>query len=246
MPYLGGGELSISTELKVLGRDFTVVHGFGEPGNYAQITVSDTGIGMDEATRGKIFEPFFTTKERGKGTGLGLSMVFGIVKQHEGNISVYSEPGQGTVFNILLPLIALEVEETRAEASGPPPGGRETLLLAEDDQDVRTLMTTVLRESGYRIIEAADGREALDKYKLHSAEIDLLILDVIMPRMGGKDVYDAVKVLSPDSKILFISGYAADALGKKGLFEEGVQFVAKPTSPFELLKKIRSILDGRN
>jgi CheY-like chemotaxis protein len=201
---------------------------------------------MDEATRGKIFEPFFTTKERGKGTGLGLSMVFGIVKQHEGNISVYSEPGQGTVFNILLPLIALEVEETRAEASGPPPGGRETLLLAEDDQDVRTLMTTVLRESGYRIIEAADGREALDKYKLHSAEIDLLILDVIMPRMGGKDVYDAVKVLSPDSKILFISGYAADALGKKGLFEEGVQFVAKPTSPFELLKKIRSILDGRN
>jgi CheY-like chemotaxis protein len=240
-----GGELSISTEVQVLGEDFTEAHGYGRQGSCALITVSDTGIGMNESTRGKIFEPFFTTKEQGKGTGLGLSMVYGIVNQHEGNISVYSEPGRGTTFRILLPLIAMELEEAHAETNGPPPGGTETLLLAEDDEDVRVLTTTVLRDFGYRVIEAMDGRDAFEKYTEHSKDIDLLILDVIMPRMSGKETFDAVKAINPDSKILFISGYTADALHKKGIFDEGVQFIAKPMSPFELLKKVRGILDGK-
>ena len=239
-----GGELSIATEMKVLGKDFTDAHGYGRPGGHALVTVSDTGIGMDEATQGKIFEPFFTTKEKGKGTGLGLAMVYGIVKQHEGNISVYSEPGKGTTFKILLPLIALEAEKASAGTSEPPPGGTETLLLAEDDPDVRLLTATVLKDFGYRVIEAVDGKDALEQYRLHAKEIDLLILDVIMPKLSGKEVHDAVRAQDPGAKILLISGYTADFINRKGTFGEGVPVVAKPISPFELLKKVRSLLDG--
>lgn len=241
----GGGELSITTEMKVLGMDFTDAHGYGSPGGYAQITVSDTGIGMDQAIVGKIFEPFFTTKEKGKGTGLGLSMAYGIIRQHEGNISAYSEPGVGTTFKILLPLIASEAEVARAETDGPPPGGTETLLLAEDDRDVHTLTTTLLKDFGYRVIEAMDGKEAMEQYRLHSNEIDLLILDVIMPKMSGKDVYETVRRMGGRQKTLFISGYTADFINRKGSFDEGVQFLAKPVTPFELLKKIRDILDEK-
>jgi PAS domain S-box-containing protein len=240
-----GGELSICTGKMVVGEDSAGAHEYGPPGRYAMITVSDTGAGMNEATREKIFEPFFTTKEPGKGTGLGLSMVYGIVKQHEGNLSVSSEPGKGATFRILLPLIATEVEEPFAETDAPPPGGTETILLAEDDLDVRDLTTTVLRDFGYRVIEAVDGKDALEKYAGDSGNIDLLILDVIMPRMGGKETFDAVKAINPGSKILFISGYTADGFHKKGLFSEGVQFIAKPMSPFELLKKVRAVLDGK-
>jgi CheY-like chemotaxis protein/two-component sensor histidine kinase len=239
-----GGELALSTEVRVIREDFTDAHGYGRPGSYAMITVSDTGTGMDEATRGKIFEPFFTTKEQGKGTGLGLSMVYGIIKQHDGNITVFSEPEKGTTFRILLPLIAMEVEEAHSEMDMPPPGGTETLLFAEDDLDVRSLTTTILRDFGYRVIVALDGRDALEKYNEYSDEIDLLILDVIMPKMSGKETYDAVRAIRPDSKFLFISGYTADALHKKGVFEEGAHFVAKPMSPFELLTKVRAVLDG--
>jgi len=239
-----GGELSISTELKMLGTDYVETHGYGLPGAYALITVSDTGIGMDQATIGKIFEPFFTTKEPGKGTGLGLSMVYGIIKQHEGNISVYSELGKGTTFRILLPLVSMEVEDALSEADATPSGGTETLLLAEDDPDVRTMATMALTEAGYRVLGAVDGKDALETYKSHSKEIDLLILDVIMPKVGGKEVYDVVKATNPDAKILFMSGYTADALHKKGIFGAGVQFLAKPMSPIELLKKVRGILDG--
>jgi CheY-like chemotaxis protein/two-component sensor histidine kinase len=239
----GGGELSISTVVKVIGKDSTDDHGLAGSGDYARITVSDNGSGMDEATQAKIFEPFFTTKEQGKGTGLGLAMVYGIVKQHEGSISVSSQPGLGTTFRIFLPLIALEAEEAAPETSEMPPRGSETLLLAEDDQDVRVLTTTVLSDFGYRVIEAVDGKDALEKYRMHATEIDLLILDVIMPKLSGKEVHDAVKAIHPGTKTLFISGYAADFINGKGLFKIGTQFIAKPVSPFELLKKIRSILD---
>jgi len=239
-----GGRLAIATGVQAQGEDLMGFQGSGKSGDCALITVSDTGSGMDEATQEKIFEPFFTTKELGKGTGLGLAMVYGIVKQHDGNISIHSEPGRGTTFRIDLPLIAQQVEETQVEAKEPLIGGTETLLLAEDDQDVRVLTTTVLREFGYHVLEAVDGQDALEQYKVHAKEIDLLILDVVMPKLSGKHVLDAVKAIQPDTKTLFMSGYTADLFNKKGFFEEGVQFVAKPFSPLDLLRKIRSILDA--
>jgi two-component system NtrC family sensor kinase len=239
-----GGTLALSTEEVALGEDFVAVHGYQKPGRYALITVSDSGHGMDESTRDKIFEPFFTTKERGKGTGLGLSIVFGIIKQHEGSINVYSEPGRGTTFKIYLPLIDLAAEDAHTASEGRPSGGTETILLAEDDRDVRTLTSTVLRDFGYTVIEAVDGQDAVETFKAHADRVNLLILDVIMPKMSGKEAHDAIKALAPAAKVLFISGYTADFIHKKGIFEEGIQFLPKPMSPYELLKKVRSILDG--
>jgi PAS domain S-box-containing protein len=241
-----GGSLSITTEAVLLGEDFTATHGLGRPGRHALTTVSDSGIGMDEATQKKIFDPFFTTKETGKGTGLGMSIVYGIIKQHDGVINVYSEPGKGTTFRIYLPLIPTAIEESSSvEEPLPPAGGSETILLAEDNLEVRTITSTILRESGYRVIEATDGVDATEKFSAHSKDIDLLVMDVIMPRMGGKEVHDAVKAAKPTQKILFISGYTADSIQKKGIFGEGVQFLPKPMSPFELLRKVREILDGK-
>jgi PAS domain S-box-containing protein len=238
-----GGRLAITTEAKVLGKDFVNAHGFGNPGRYCLITVSDSGIGMDEATRTKIFDPFFTTKEQGKGTGLGLSIVYGIIKQHDGAINVYSEPGKGTTFRIYLPLIGATVEDNQSEQDADPLGGTETILLAEDDKDVRSLTSTVLRGFGYHVIEAVNGLDALAKYQAQAKEIDLLILDVIMPKMSGRDAYDTLRALNPGLKALFMSGYTADALSTKGLFAEGAYFLPKPMSPTELLRKVRAILD---
>jgi PAS domain S-box-containing protein len=239
----GGGALTITTEEIHLNEDFINAHAFGKPGLYAQISVSDTGSGMDEQTREKIFEPFFTTKALGKGTGLGLAIVYGIVKQHEGSITVYSEPGKGTTFKVYLPLIAAPEIETRGAVAPRPQGGTETILLAEDDTVVRDLTKTILAEFGYRVIEAVDGEDAIEKYARRGKEIDLLIVDVVMPKKSGREVYDAVKSTRPDANVLFISGYTADIIHKKGIFEEGIEFISKPVSPFDLLRKIRTILD---
>ncbi len=240
-----GGTLSITTQRSDLNGEFAALHGFGTPGRYALIAVSDTGLGMDEETRDKIFEPFFTTKELGKGTGLGLAIVYGIVKQHNGNITVYSEPGKGTTFKIYLPLIAAELEQTRAEDDALPPGGQETILLAEDDEHVRGLARIVLEDFGYHVIEAADGQEAVDKYRERSSDIDLVILDVVMPKKSGREAYDVIKSITPSAAVLFTSGYTADIIHKKGIFEADLQFISKPISPSELLRKIRDILDGK-
>jgi len=240
-----GGRLAIATERKDLGKGVIGAQGFGAAGRYGLITVSDSGTGMDEATRAKIFEPFFTTKEKGKGTGLGLAIAYGIVKQHEGAINVYSEPGKGTSFRIYLPLLAEPVEDLDPEReAAEPQGGTETLLLVEDDPDVRALAGTVLREAGYRVLEAVDGQEALERFQAQAKEIDLLIMDVIMPRMGGREAHDRIRGLDPGVKVLFISGYTADALDSKGFFGNDTRFLAKPMSPVELLHKVRAILDG--
>jgi PAS domain S-box-containing protein len=240
-----GGSLRISTQEIDLGEDFVAMHGVGKPGRHALMAVSDTGQGMDERTREKIFDPFFTTKEPGKGTGLGLAIVYGIIKQHNGTINVYSEPGKGSTFKIYLPLIVTETERAAEKEMTPPRGGTETILLAEDDRVVRDLTANILRGYGYRVIEAVDGVDALDKFAGRAKEIDLLILDVIMPRKSGKEAYDAIKALRSDVAALFISGYTADILQNRGIFEAGVDFISKPVSPFELLRKIREILDGR-
>lgn len=237
----GGGSLIISTEEK--REEHYTFHGLIKPGRYALIKVSDTGCGMDEQTRAKIFEPFFTTKELGKGTGLGLAIVYGIVKQHNGFINVYSEPEKGTTFKIHLPLISEMIAETDREAEPAPRGGTETILLTEDDPIIRTMAGSFLRDFGYRVIAAVDGEDALEKFADHEREIDLLILDVMMPKKDGGEVYKAVKAHRPDLGVLFISGYAADILRQKGNLEEGIQFISKPVSPADLLGKIREILD---
>jgi PAS domain S-box-containing protein len=242
-----GGILSIGTEALELDNEFTKAHGYGIPGPYALISVTDTGHGMDEKTKERIFEPFFTTREVGKGTGLGLAMVYGIIKQHEGYINTYSELGKGTTFKIYLPLIEAEAEVKEplmsALAGAVQPRGSETILLAEDDSEVRKITRNILEGSGYRVIEAVDGEDAVTKFLLGKDEIQLLIFDVIMPKKSGKDAYEEVKKIAPGVKALFTSGYTADIIHRKGILEEGLNFIAKPVAPDILLKKIREVLD---
>jgi PAS domain S-box-containing protein len=238
--------LTIATEVIELDDEFAKIHGYGKPGAYALITVTDTGTGMDEATRERIFEPFFTTKEFGKGTGLGLSIVYGIIKQHDGYINCYSEINKGTTFRIYLPVFkTAAVRETKpAETVGISLSrGTETILLAEDEESVRRLIRDVLKESGYKVIEAVDGEEAVSKFMENKDKIDLLLLDVVMPKMSGKEAYEIIKKVKPDIKLLMTSGYSADFISKKGIIEEGLNFLAKPMSPANLLKKVREALD---
>ncbi|MGO9016685.1 MAG: ATP-binding protein [Dissulfurispiraceae bacterium] len=240
-----GGLLSISTEKAQLNEEYGKTHDIEKMGMYALVSITDTGIGMDEKTRQRIFEPFFTTKELGKGTGLGLALVYGIVKQHNGNIYVYSEPGKGTTFKIYLPLIKSPVsQETIAEVIIPK-GGTETILVSEDNEDVRLLTKKVLEQSGYKVIEAVDGEDAINKFEENKECIQLAILDVIMPKKSGKEASDEIKKMKPDIKILYISGYTADIIHKRGILEEKTDFVSKPVTPHDLLTKIREILDRK-
>jgi PAS domain S-box-containing protein len=241
----GGGAFTVKTEQVNLTEDFISAHGYGISGTYAMITISDTGIGMDEATRNRIFEPFYTTKEVGKGTGLGLAVVYGIIKQHDGFINVYSEPGKGTTFRIYLPIIgALVTEETKAQHNEAPARGTETVLVAEDDENLRKLSRTVLAEFGYTVIEAVDGEDAVKKFMEHKDTIQLLLFDLIMPKMNGKEASDEIRKIKPEMKVLFASGYDPDLLQQKALLEDGVHLVYKPISPMDLLRKVRSVLDG--
>jgi len=240
-----GGTLIISTEIVELDREYIITSGYGKPGKYALISVADTGKGIDEKTKGFIFEPFFTTKERERGTGLGLAVVYGIVKQHNGNIDVYSELDKGTTFRIYLPIIEEEVEETKPKVIITPIGGKETVLIAEDNIDVRNYTKTVLEEFGYKVIEAVNGEDAINRFMENKDRIDFLLLDVIMPKKNGKEVYESIKKVRPDIKALFMSGYAEDIIHRKGILEEGLNFVLKPISPQELLKRIREILESK-
>lgn len=238
-----GGSLTIETGLVKLDTEYIKTHGYGEIGECALISVTDTGEGMDEETREKIFEPFFTTKEFGKGTGLGLSIVYGIIKQHDGYINCYSEPHKGTTFKIYLPVTAAVVEEKKVTEIILSTGGDETILLAEDDEDVKSLTKTVLEEFGYKVIEAADGEEAIRRFIDNKDKIQLLIFDVVMPRIGGKKAYEKIRKMKPDIKVIFTSGYTADFVQKRDIIEKGWGFITKPVSPTELLKKVREVLD---
>ena len=239
-----GGMLSISTELVELDSYFIKAHGYNvKAGRYCLISVADTGIGMDENTRKRIFEPFFTTKGLGRGTGLGLSIIYGIVTQHNGFVDVYSKPGKGTTFKIYLPIIKSAIEETKAQILPPPRGGTETVLVAEDDEVVRTIIKAILDRFGYKIIEAVDGEDAVNRFKENKDKINIIILDVVMPKKDGKMVYDEIKKLRPEIKAIFTSGYTTDFIDKKGILEEGVNFIQKPVSANELLRKIREVLD---
>jgi PAS domain S-box-containing protein len=239
-----GGRLVIAAGGAVIDRQFRARHGFGKPGPYAVVTVEDSGTGIPADVRERIFEPFFTTKGTGRGTGLGLSIVFGIIKQHYGYIDLSSEAGTGTVFTVYLPLLPdrdAVAEAVRQQES--PSGGTETILLAEDNAEVRAMLARVLREAGYRVIESADGEDALERFREQGGGIDLLLFDVIMPNRSGKEAYDAIRALQPEVKVLFISGYAGDLLGKSGISDQEFNFLAKPVHPREVLAKVRGVLD---
>ncbi len=237
-----GGALSIETERAAVTSELAGMHGPIGPGEYAVLSVSDTGKGIDEATKRRIFEPFFTTKEVGKGTGLGLATVYGIVKQHAGEIDLRSEPGKGTTFRIYLKLVDAGVEDARSGEVSPRLGGSETILVAEDDAAVRKFTTRLLEKYGYAVIEAVDGEEACRRFEQNSDRIGLVILDVVMPKMNGKEVYEQIMRMKPTSRVLFSSGYTAEIIHQKGLREEGIDFVSKPVDPDTLLAKVREAL----
>ncbi len=234
-----GGTLVIETELTTLDDSFSRTHGFGEPGKYLHLSVSDTGTGMDERTKEKIFLPFFTTKEVGKGTGLGLATVYGIVKQHDGYVTVASELHKGTTFHLYFPTRRAHPREEE-----PSPnrivGGTETILVAEDNDEVRRLMTEMLVDSGYSVIEAHDGADAIENAR---REVDLLILDSVMPTKNGREAYDAIKELHPSIRVIFTSGYTRDIILDKGIEHGRYDFLAKPLQRNKLLEKVREVLD---
>jgi len=242
---LHGGKLTIETANVVLDRTSTLRLGDVAPGKYVRIAVSDTGTGMTPEVQARLFEPFFTTKAEGKGTGLGLAMCYGIVKQSGGHITVYSEPGHGTVFKIYLPRIEeAATAEAKADGSGELPQGKETILLVEDEAGLRKLTKLVLQDLGYTILEAANGCEALRiAQERDGGGFDLLFTDVVMPRMGGKELADHIHSLRPDTKILFTSGYTEDAIVDHGVLNEDVAFLHKPYTPNILACKLREVLD---
>ncbi len=242
-----GGAFSIETDAVVVDDEYMkACDGITRPGTYAVVSVSDSGIGMNEATRKQIFEPFFTTKGPGKGTGLGLSIIYGIIRQHNGFITVDSEPEQGTIFRIYLPLAQTPVvDEKKIPESIIPLGGAETILLAEDDTNVRELSRVALTEFGYTVITAKNGEDAVRMFTEHQGHIHLLILDAVMPRKTGEEVYEMIKKKQPDIKALFMSGYAVDSVHMQRLLAKGMAFIQKPIAPMPFLLKVREVLDRR-
>jgi nitrogen-specific signal transduction histidine kinase/ActR/RegA family two-component response regulator len=244
-----GGILSIETDIVEPGEAFEKQSAGAKSGKYVLVSVSDTGVGMDEKTRERIFEPFFTTKDLGRGTGLGLSMVYGIIKQHVGQILCYSEPGKGTTFKVYLPVLnsADEMATLKMSAAAPevPAQGTETILVAEDDETLRSLTTTILEDAGYTVIVAVDGEDAVRKFAQNKDRIGLILCDVIMPKKSGDEVREEIVKISPAVKILFMSGYPADIIRQKGLLEEGAEIVLKPTPTAALLRKVREVLDKK-
>jgi len=240
-----GGQLTIETENIELDDSYAQLHSIVKPGAYVMLAVSDTGCGMDPATQARIFEPFFTTKEPGKGTGLGLATVYGVVKQSDGYIWVYSEPGQGTTFKIYLPLAADVVETPKTQAATPAPvRGSETILLVEDEESVRGLVSDFLKTTGHTVLEATEGEEAIRLVAAHSDQIDLLISDVVMPKMSGRELWNNLRKRMPTLKVLFISGYTDDSIVRHGVIDGDVAFLQKPFTMRALSSKIREVLDA--
>ena len=241
-----GGSLSIITSRRTMDRDFISSKKFGTPGDYAAIEITDSGIGMDTETVKQVFDPFFTTKAVGKGTGLGLSMALGIVKQHNGFIDVNSQPGQGTTFTIYLPLVPRNEAEDECfnlADMGTLPCGNETILLAEDEPNLRAIMQKLLKHCGYTVIVAEDGQAAVDAFRTCGQKIDLLFFDLFMPKKNGREAYMEIRSLCNDVKVLFSSGYPAEELHKMEHPDMEFEFLPKPVHPMTLMTRIRELLD---
>lgn len=239
-----GGNLIIETENVEMDAEYCSIHSWASPGHYALLSVTDTGCGMDAEIQPHIFEPFFTTKGVGKGTGLGLATVYGIVRQHQGMIQVYSEAGRGTTFKVYLPSIERAGITAEPKVIERARGGTETILVAEDDEALRKLTTRILESAGYTVFLAANGLEALDVFEQHAPEVHLCLLDVVMPMMGGKAVYEALRREHPRLRFLFSSGYSTATMQKDPLTQKEVELIQKPYAPGELLRKVRKVLDA--
>ncbi len=240
----GGGQLAVS----VAGETVSAEQAAGDaelvPGPFAVATVADTGQGMSPEVLAHIFEPFYTTKERGRGSGLGLATVYGIVNQSGGFIRVQSQPGRGSTFRIFLPLVEAVAETPAPQAESPPAGGHETVLLVEDEDAVRGLMRRALEARGYRVLAAPGGAAALELAAKHGGAVDVLVTDVVMPGMSGPQLADALRRFRPRLRVVFVSGYAEDALGQRGLADRDALFVAKPFTADALAAQVRRVLDG--
>jgi CheY-like chemotaxis protein len=239
-----GGKLTIETVNVELDEAYARAHVAVTPGRYIMLSVSDTGVGMSAEVRNQVFEPFFTTKEKGKGTGLGLSTVYGIVKQSGGNIWVYSEPGKGTTFKIYLPRVDEPPEEFKEKVEVKEiPRGSETILLVEDEKEVLKLASRILKEQGYRILEAATGEEALKICKENKGPFHLLLTDVVMPQMSGRQLKERLGQVGQGFKVLYMSGYTDNAIVHHGVLEKGMNFIQKPFTLEGLARKVREVLD---
>jgi CheY-like chemotaxis protein len=240
-----GGRLTIETRNAELGEEYCALHPDVKPGSYAQLVVADTGCGMSAEVKAHIFEPFFTTKGSGKGTGLGLATVYGIVKQSGGHIDVYSEEGYGTTFKLYFPVVEdcprVLAEEAR---TAPATSGAETILLAEDEPAVREVARRALEAHGYRVLAAAGGREALRVAEAHEGPIDLLVTDVVMPELGGRELAVALRARHPGLRVMYVSGYADDMVFREGLSSERAAFLEKPYTPSTLARRVRECLDA--
>ncbi len=240
-----GGKLTIETANIIHDEEYASRHVSMKPGYYVMVAVSDNGCGMDKETQSHLFEPFFTTKEKGKGSGLGLSTVYGIIKQSGGNIWTYSEPGQGTTFKIYLPRVekTARVYKPKAKPSMVP-GGTETILLVEDEEAVRTMVSKVLKNKGYTVLEAAHSKEAFEICEQNEGPIHLMVTDVILPQMSGRELAERLAPLLPEMKVLYMSGYPDNTIVQHGVLESGTAFLQKPFTLNALELKVREVLDG--
>ena len=229
-----------------LDESYTRRHPGASAGRFVMLAIRDTGHGMDAAVKARIFEPFFTTKEPGKGTGLGLATVFGIVKQSGGSIGVESEPGQGTTFKVYLPWVDAAVDRTTPVAAPTLARGSETILLVEDDDEVRALARETLEGHGYTVIPAAAPAEALRLAGSHAGPIHLLVTDVVLPQLSGRGLAERLTPDHRDLRVLYMSGYTDDAIVRHGVLEEGAAFLQKPFTPHTLLSKVREVLDKKS
>jgi CheY-like chemotaxis protein/two-component sensor histidine kinase len=239
-----GGRLTIETGDIFLDEKYANTRSDVTPGPYSMLSVTDTGIGMSPELRDKIFEPFFTTKELGKGTGLGLSTVYGIVKQHHGHIHVYSEEGHGTSFKIYFPVTGGEITELELSDDILMARGRETILVVDDDESIRSLILDTLQPLGYKTLEACSGTEALDIHRNSAGKIDMVLSDIIMPGMNGRELVDKVLETQPDIKVMLMSGYTNNVIAHHGALESGYVLVNKPLLPVTLANRIREVLDS--